>query len=94
MDARDLVAWNIRRIRVVRGISSETLAARADVDRSYLSRLERRVANPSIDVLERIARVLGVEMSELFAVPEPNEKRPVPLSGGRRRTVAPRTRSS
>ena len=85
MNARGLVAWNIRRIRVMRGISSEILAADADVDRSYASRLERGVGNPSIDVLERLARVLEVEMSELFAVPEPHEQRPVPLPGGRRR---------
>ena len=86
MNARELVAWNIRRIRVLRGISSETLAARAGVDRSYAGRLERGVANPSIDVLERIARVLGVEIIQLFAVPEPHEERPVPLPGGRRRS--------
>lgn len=86
MNARELVAWNVRRIRVLRGISSEALAANADVDRSYTSRLERGVANPSIDVLERLAGVLEVEMVELFAVPEPNEERPEPLPGGRRRS--------
>jgi transcriptional regulator with XRE-family HTH domain len=85
MNARALVAWNVRRIRVLRGISSERLAAESGVDRSYVSRLERGVANPSVDVLERLARVLEVEMSELFAVPEPHEERPEPLPGGRRR---------
>ena len=33
---------------------------------------------------ERIAGVLAVEMQELFAVPEPDEERPMPLGGGRR----------
>ena len=84
MNARDLVAWNVRRIRVLRGISSEALAAQADVDRAYVSRIERAVANPTVDVLERIARVLGVGMAELFGVPEPHEERPMPLPGGRR----------
>ena len=86
MNARELVAWNVRRIRVSRGISSETLAAEADVDRAYTSRIERAVANPSVDVLERIARVLEVEMADLFAVPGPQERRPAPLPGGRRRS--------
>ena len=86
MNARELIAWNIRRIRVLQGISSEALAADASVDRSYASRLERGVANPTVDVLERLAGVLGVEMSELFAVPKLNEERPVPLPGGRRRS--------
>jgi transcriptional regulator with XRE-family HTH domain len=84
MNARELVAWNVRRIRVLRGISSERLAADSGVDRSYLSRLERGVANPSIDVLARLVGVLGVEIAELFAVPEPHEERPEPLPGGRR----------
>lgn len=84
MNARDLVAWNVRRLRVLRGISSEALAAEADVDRAYVSRIERAVANPTIDILERIARVLGVEMAELFSIPARGEERPAPLPGGRR----------
>lgn len=85
MNARELVAWNVRRLRVIRGISSETLAADAGVDRSYMSRLERAVANPTVDVLARIAKVLGVAIAELLAVPEPDDERPEPLPGGRRR---------
>jgi transcriptional regulator with XRE-family HTH domain len=86
MNARDLVAWNIRRIRVLRGISSETLAANAEVDRAYVGRIERAAANPTVDVLERIAQTLGVAMAELFAVPQPHEERPMPLPGGRPRS--------
>jgi transcriptional regulator with XRE-family HTH domain len=85
MNARELVAWNIRRIRVRRGISSETLAAEAGVDRAYVSRIERAVANPTIGILEQIAAVLEVEIAELFAVPEPDAERPMPLPGGRHR---------
>jgi transcriptional regulator with XRE-family HTH domain len=85
MNARDLVAWNVRRLRVLRGISSEILAAEANVDRAYVSRIERAVANPTIDVLERIARVLEVEIVELFVIPQPTDERPEPLAGGRRR---------
>jgi transcriptional regulator with XRE-family HTH domain len=88
INARELVAWNVRRLRVLRGISSERLAAESGVDRSYEGRIERAVANPSVDVLERIARVLQIEIAELFAVPKPNEMRPVPLSGGRRRRLS------
>jgi transcriptional regulator with XRE-family HTH domain len=66
-------------------ISSETLAADADVDRAYMSRIERAVANPTIEVLARIAAVLEVGMAELFAMPGPEEDRPEPLRGGRHR---------
>jgi len=85
MNARELVAWNVRRLRVGREISAEILAADADVDRAYVSAIERAVANPTIDVLERIATVLRVEMVELFATPRPDEEPPKPLRGGRRR---------
>ena len=85
MNARELVAWNIRRIRVHREISAEILAADAGVDRAYMSQIERGIANPTIDVLERIATVLHVEMVELFVMPSPGEGPPRPLSGGRRR---------
>jgi transcriptional regulator with XRE-family HTH domain len=86
MNARELVAWNTRRVRVLRGISSEALAWNAGVDRAYVSRIERGVANASIDVLERIPGALGVEMTELSAIPQADDERPVPLPGGRRRS--------
>jgi transcriptional regulator with XRE-family HTH domain len=85
MNARELVAWNIRRLRVDRGISAEILAADASVDRAYMSQIERGIANPTIDVLERIATALHVELVELFVVPPPGEGPPKPLSGGRRK---------
>jgi transcriptional regulator with XRE-family HTH domain len=85
MNARELVAWNVRRIRVRRGISSENLAAESGVDRAYVSRIERAVANPTIAILEQIAAVLEVEIGELFAIPQPTDERPEPLPGGRHR---------
>jgi transcriptional regulator with XRE-family HTH domain len=85
MNARQLVAWNVRRLRVLRGISSETLAEEAGVDRSYVSRVERGIANPTIDVLERVAGRLGVEMAELFLIPAPDAEPPSALRGGRRK---------
>ena len=85
MNGREIAAWNVRRLRVLRGMSSEALAANADVDRAYVSRIERAVANPTIDILERIAQALGVEIAELFVIPLPTDERPEPLPGGRRR---------
>jgi transcriptional regulator with XRE-family HTH domain len=84
MNGRELVAWNIRRLRVGQEISAETLAADASVDRAYMSQIERGIANPTVDVLERIATALRVEMTELFVRPKPSEKTPKPLRGGRR----------
>jgi len=69
MKTRALVAWNVRRIRISRGISQEKLASEAGIDRSYLASLERQSKNPTIDLLERIAETLGVQLSEFFVQP-------------------------
>ncbi len=67
MHGRSLIAANVRRIRVAHGVSQERLAFDAGVDRSYLGGMERGEANPTVDVLERIAKTLGVPLAELFA---------------------------
>lgn len=46
--------------------SQETLAFEAQVDRTYISAIERGVANPSIETLASICHVLGVTLAELF----------------------------
>jgi transcriptional regulator with XRE-family HTH domain len=84
MNTREHVAWNVRRLRVARNISAGMLATDSGVDRAYVSRIERALANPTIDVLERLATVLEVEVAELFRVPEQDEIPPNTLRGGRR----------
>lgn len=79
----------MRRIRVNRGISQEQLAYDAGIDRSYAGGLERQVENPTIDLLERLAKTLGVPLSEFFVAPAKGEKPPQPLPGGRK-TATPR----
>lgn len=66
METRVLVGWNVRRIRVSKGVSQERLAFDANVDRSYLGGLERGEHNPTVDVLERVAKVLDVPLRDLF----------------------------
>jgi transcriptional regulator with XRE-family HTH domain len=84
MDGRQLVAWNMRRLRGARGVSQERLGNDAGVDRTYVSRLERQLENPSIAILEKIARALKVHISELLAEPSPGTSQPNPLRAGRR----------
>lgn len=66
MRGRELVGKNIRRIRVANDVSQERLAFDAGVDRSYLGGIERSDENPSVDMLEKIANVLGTELIEFF----------------------------
>ncbi|MEY9981567.1 transcriptional regulator with XRE-family HTH domain [Bradyrhizobium yuanmingense] len=84
MNARALVAWNVRRIRVDRGIPQEQLAYDAGIDRSYLGRIEQQKENPTIDLLGRIAMTLGIHLSELFAEPVMGATPPKPMSRGRK----------
>lgn len=83
MNARRIVGWNVRRIRVERGVTIEELAGEAEVDDSMLARIERGTVNSSIDLLERVASVLKVRLVELFVEPC-QAPAPKPLRSGRR----------
>ena len=48
MGALDRFAANVRRRRLALGLSQEVLAARAGLDRTYLSGLERGARNPTL----------------------------------------------
>lgn len=57
---------NIKRLRKEQGISQEKLALKADIDRSYMSEVERCLANPSVEALLKIGNALDVPPSELL----------------------------
>ncbi|MCV0415244.1 MAG: helix-turn-helix domain-containing protein [Brevundimonas sp.] len=84
MNGRALVALNLRRLRIERGISQERLAADAVVDRAYVSELERQLGNASVDMLDKLAAVLGVGLGQFFIEPSPNDPEIVPLPVGRK----------
>ena len=65
--------------------SQETLAFEAHVDRTYISAIERGVANPSIETLANICYALGVTLAELF---EPLSGVPLAPTGARRANTA------
>lgn len=89
MDGRSLVAWNLRKERVARGLSQEALASAADLDRTYIGGLERGIENPTVAVLDRLAGALGIHVSALLLEPLSGHERTPPLRGGRK----PRERS-
>lgn len=72
MDVREIFAQNLKTLRLAKGLSQEELAHRANIDRTYISSLERCVYGASIDVLGRLAAVLDVEPSELLRNPLTN----------------------
>ena len=55
----------VRELRKARGFSQETFAAKCDLDRSYISGIERGKRNVALCNIEAIARALGISISEL-----------------------------
>lgn len=60
-DLRGIFAWHVRTLRVTKGWSQERLALECDLDRTYISALERRVWNISLGNIEKIALALDTE---------------------------------
>lgn len=56
----------LRKLRLERGYTQETLAMEVDLDRTYIGGIERGERNPSLKVILRLAHCLGVEPAELF----------------------------
>jgi transcriptional regulator with XRE-family HTH domain len=57
------------------GISQEELAERADLDRTYISGLERGVRNPSLTAIVKVAEGFGITTEELLCGLEAKAKR-------------------
>ncbi len=72
MDTRDpervveYIAINLRRLRLAGGLTQATLAHRAQLDLTYVQRLERGRQNPTIRTLARVASAVGVDAMELL----------------------------
>lgn len=75
----EVVGRNIQALRKQRGMTQAELAQRAFVDRSYLARLEKGKANPSIKVLFYIAKALSVRVRELVKIGRGKKKLISPL---------------
>lgn len=67
MDIRKRVGENVRRLRVEAGLSQEQFAFEADMHRTYVSGVERGIRNPTVTVLERMAKALKVKPESLLA---------------------------
>jgi transcriptional regulator with XRE-family HTH domain len=66
MSTKEIFAKNLRALRKKRGFSQEELAHRADLDRTYISSLERKKYAPTLDVLDKLAAALSVDPISLI----------------------------
>lgn len=69
MDVRDRLAVNLQRLRRDKGWSQEELAEESGLHRTYVSGIERRVRNPTITVVDRLAVALGAPIGTLLDAP-------------------------
>jgi transcriptional regulator with XRE-family HTH domain len=56
----------IRQLRAKRQLSQEALAAKADIDRAFLSGIERGVENPTLFTIQAIADALETRIGKLM----------------------------
>lgn len=63
---RQTFGQRVRELRKANGLSQEAFADKCGFARSYMSRIERGVGNPSLDAIEVLAAGLGVPVAELF----------------------------
>lgn len=73
MDLRQVFAVNLRRLRHKRGLSQEDLAHEADINRTYMSKLEKGGSFAGLEIIGKLATVLDVEPAELLKIP-PSKK--------------------
>ena len=67
MDVRATLAENVRTNRKRLDLSQEALAEAAGLHRTYVSGIERGTRNPSIAIVEKLARALRVDPADLLA---------------------------
>ena len=66
IDANYELGKRIQYLRSNRKMSQEDLALECEINKNYLSDLERGCRNPTVKVLAKVARGLGISLSELF----------------------------
>jgi transcriptional regulator with XRE-family HTH domain len=59
------VAIRVKRLRAARGMTQEQLAAKAGISRTYLARLETARHDPTLSMLEKLAKALRVTVGRL-----------------------------
>ncbi|KVD93024.1 XRE family transcriptional regulator [Burkholderia stagnalis] len=68
--ANTAFAATLRKLRNERGMSQYTLAKVTDLDRTYISLLERGLRSPSLDTMLALARGLNVSLVEIATAVE------------------------
>lgn len=65
MDIRRRVGQNVRKFRLAQGWSQEEFADECGLHRTYVSGVERGVRNPTVTVLQKLAKALKITAGQL-----------------------------
>lgn len=60
------IGGKLKELRVLKGLTQEELADRAELSKGFISQLERDLTSPSISTLMDILQCLGTTISEFF----------------------------
>ena len=60
------IGKQIQKLRELKGISQQDLAAKCNFEKSNMSRLEAGKVNPTLSTLEKVANALDITLAELF----------------------------
>lgn len=63
---KEKVGQRIKELRTKLGLSQEEFAFRCELDRTYITSLERGKRNISLENLEKIAKAFNMTLSEFF----------------------------
>ena len=66
MEIRAHLSRNLRRLRAEKGWSQEAYAHEAGIHRTYVSDIERGARNPTITIVEKLAKPFGVSAGALL----------------------------
>jgi len=66
MDIKLKIGQRIKKLRKGIGLSQESLAYKAEVDRTYVTDVENGRRNVSVEILERLIIALDVSLSDFF----------------------------
>ena len=69
-DAAGRLGKNIRQLRTTRGATQQQMARLSGLPRATWANLESGAANPTLQVLQRVALALSVSIEELIAMPK------------------------
>ena len=66
MDIRRQVGRNLAKFRKEKGLTQEDLAFDCELDRTYISGIERGIRNPTVLIIQKIAAALKIAPHRLL----------------------------